>query len=163
MLLQQGHLIAFSVKNNSTYLRELHAITMVIRKRRHYLLGRRFIIETDQKKFKRINGSCSANSWSTLLSKLLGYDYQIKYKLGKDNKAAYAVWRLELPFGVTDSTSNYYFLKKVKKGNETCKDWKLCTRNYWHNQTTMQTLLVEMVSFTIRTELLSTLSLGLHY
>lgn len=56
VLHQNGHPIAFlsktfcsKLKNASTYVRELHAIITSIQKRRHYLFGRKFVIEIDQK------------------------------------------------------------------------------------------------------------------
>lgn len=55
VLQQEGHRIAFfskkicnKLKNVSTYVWELHAITMTVQKWRHYLLGHRFTIETEK-------------------------------------------------------------------------------------------------------------------
>lgn len=59
VLMQQGHPIAFFSKKlcpqmqwPSTYVRELHAITMAIKKWHHYLLGRHFDIFTNHKALK---------------------------------------------------------------------------------------------------------------
>lgn len=61
ILMQQGHPICFFGKkfcskllSSSTYVRELHAITVAVKKWRTNLLGRKFIIHTDQRSPKEL-------------------------------------------------------------------------------------------------------------
>lgn len=61
------------------------------------------------------------------LSRSLGYDYEIKYKPGNDNKETDALSRLELPLEsqiLVLDTITFDLLKQVKKENETCEDLK---------------------------------------
>lgn len=53
-LMQRGHSIAFFSRllRSPTYVRELHAITTVVRKWRQYLLGHPFIILPDHQSLK---------------------------------------------------------------------------------------------------------------
>ncbi|WVY96655.1 hypothetical protein V8G54_028806 [Vigna mungo] len=87
-----------AMQNQSTYTREFYAITEAIAKFRHYLLGHRFVIRTDQKSLKSLTEQAiqtpEQQKW---LHKLLGYDFTIEYKLGKDNIVA-------------DSLSRSYFM-----------------------------------------------------
>lgn len=66
------------------------------------------------------------------LNKLLGYDYEIRYKPVKDNKAPDALSLVELPqnshFLILPSIS-FDFLKQVKSEIKTCKDLKLLKEN----------------------------------
>lgn len=58
------------------------------------------------------------------LSKLLGNDYEIKYKPGKDSKAADALSRVDLPSTsqvLILSTISFDFLKQVKDETASCK------------------------------------------
>lgn len=58
------------------------------------------------------------------LSNLLGNDYEIKYKPAKDNKAADALSRVDLPSTsqvLIVSTISFDFLNQVKDETASCK------------------------------------------
>jgi len=65
------------------------AIMEAIAKSRHYLLGHKFIIKTDQKSLKSLTDQVvhtpEQQNW---LHKLIGYDFTIEYKPGKENEVA---------------------------------------------------------------------------
>ena len=102
VLLQESHPIAYYSKvlcprlqRASAYVRELHAITSAVRKWRHYLLGNSFIILTDHKSLKDLmSQTIQTPELQTYLSKLLGFDYSIKYKPGPANVVADALSRI---------------------------------------------------------------------
>lgn len=101
VLMQEGRPIAYlsqalkgKALNLSTYEKELLALVLSVQKWRPYLLGHRFVVRTDQQSLKflleqRI-GTPTQQRW---LSKLLGYDFQVEYRKGKENKAADALSR----------------------------------------------------------------------
>jgi len=72
-----------------SYRREFFAITEAIAKFRHYLLGHKLIIKTDQKSLRSLTDQVvhtpEQQNW---LHKLIGYDFTIEYKPGKENVAA---------------------------------------------------------------------------
>ena len=102
VLLQEDHPIAFYSKvlcprlqKALAYIRELHAITSSVRKWRHYLLGTSFTILTDHRSLKDLMTQIiQTPEQQTYLSKLLGFDYTIKYKLGTTNVVADALSRI---------------------------------------------------------------------
>ena len=59
ILLQKEKPLAFleqgSLKLESVYERELMAVVLAVKKWRHYLLGKKFIIRTDQRSLKFLN------------------------------------------------------------------------------------------------------------
>ncbi|MDV3201139.1 MAG: RNase H-like domain-containing protein, partial [Sweet potato little leaf phytoplasma] len=86
VLSQNRHPIAYfskqfcpKLRNSSTYIRELCAITSAIQKWRQYLLGRHFIIQTDQRGIKELmHQTILTSDQQKYLFKLLGYDFEIQ-------------------------------------------------------------------------------------
>jgi len=103
ILMQNNHPICYFSKkfcpkllSASTYVRELHAITVAVKKWRTYLLGRKFIIHTDQRSLRELMMQVvQTPEQQYYLSKLLGYTYEIMYKPGSANRVADALSRLD--------------------------------------------------------------------
>lgn len=102
VLSQQGHPIAFYSKpfsekllRSSTYVRELFAITVAVKKWRQYFLGHHFTIITDHRSLKElITQVIQTPEQHLYLVRLMGYDYEIQYRSGSHNPAADALSRL---------------------------------------------------------------------
>ena len=93
ILSQAGHPIAYfskklstTTQKQSTYAREMQTIVAAVAKFRHYLLDHKFIIRTDHKSLKELHAQViqtpEQHNW---LAKLLGYDFTIEYKAGREN------------------------------------------------------------------------------
>jgi hypothetical protein len=78
----------------SVYEKEALAILEALKKWRHYLLGNRLIIKTDQQSLRFMTTQkLTEGIQHKLLLKLLEFDYTIEYKKGKENIAADALSR----------------------------------------------------------------------
>ena len=102
VLMQEGHPIAFISKalgprqqGLSTYEREMLAILQAVTKWKQYLWGRTFKIRTDHVSLKYLlDQKLSFPSQHLWLSKLLGFDYEIEFRKGRENVAADAFSRV---------------------------------------------------------------------
>nr|AEV42261.1 hypothetical protein [Beta vulgaris] len=96
VLLQQGHPIAYFSKvlgvrarAKSIYEKELMAVVLAVLKWRHYLLGRHFVIHSDQQSLKHLLSQREIGpEYQKWVGKLFGYDFEIKYKTGASNRVA---------------------------------------------------------------------------
>ena len=102
ILSQKGHPIHYvsrvltePEKNYSTTEKELLAIVWAVQRLRQYLLGRKFIIQTDHQALTWLFNVKNPNSrlvrWIVILEE---YTYEIEYKKGKENIAADALSRM---------------------------------------------------------------------
>lgn len=83
------------------------AVVLAIQHWRPYLLGRKFVVSTDQKSLKQLLQQRVINAdqqnWA---AKLLGYDFEIVYKQGRLNRGADALSRINE--GLELNTINSY-------------------------------------------------------
>src|ERR1044072_9526555 len=87
---------ALSDKNliKSVYEKELMALVLAIQHWRHYLLGKEFVVYTDHRSLKHfLQQRISSPDQQCWLAKLLGYQFDVRYKPGLENKAADALSR----------------------------------------------------------------------
>ena len=82
------------MQKQSAYAREFFAIMATIAKFKHYLLGHKFIIRTDQKSLRSLTDQVvhtpEQQNW---IHKLMGYDFTIEYKPEKENVVANSLSR----------------------------------------------------------------------
>jgi len=83
-------------QNLSVYEKELLAIVFAVQIWEQYLLGRPFIVKTDQKSLKHLLDQKLSTPFQQLwLTKLMGFQYEIQHKSGVENKAADAFSRVQ--------------------------------------------------------------------
>lgn len=79
----------------STYEKEMLAVVLTVQKWRGYLLSQPFTIRTDQEALKHLlTQKITTLVQQKWLTKLLGFDYKIEYKKGRDNFVASPLSRL---------------------------------------------------------------------
>ncbi|KAM0002561.1 putative nucleotidyltransferase, Ribonuclease H [Helianthus debilis subsp. tardiflorus] len=113
----------------SAYVRELYAITEAVKKWRQYLLGRKFNIFTDQRSLKHLLSQVVQTPeqyrWAT---KLLGYDFEIFYKPGKDNRVADALSRIDEPTVFAISSTSPKWVDMLKEFYKSAEGSSLVTK-----------------------------------
>ena len=103
VLMQNGQPISFMSKAigskaaaYSTYDKEALAIIEALKKWRHYFAASSVIIRTDQQNLKYIQEQkLTEGVQHKLLIKLLGYNYTIEYKRGRENRVVDALSRVK--------------------------------------------------------------------
>lgn len=76
----------------STYEKELLSLVTAVQKWSPYLLGQSFKVKTDQQALKfLLEQRAETVSQQRWISKLLGYNFVIEYKKGKENRVADAL------------------------------------------------------------------------
>jgi len=100
--LQKGQSIAYlskalgdKHKNMSIYEKEFLALIMAVEKWRHYLQRQEFIVLTDKKSLAYLNEqNLHSEMQRKAMTRLMGLQFKIVYKKGKDNIAADALSRV---------------------------------------------------------------------
>lgn len=100
--MQEGRPIAFlskalgdGHKNLSIYKKEFLALIMAIEKWRHYLQRQEFVILTDHKALSYLQEqNLHSDMQRKVMTRLMGLQFKIVYKKGKDNIAADALSRV---------------------------------------------------------------------
>lgn len=108
----------------SIYERELMAMVLVMKKWRHYLLGSKFTVISDQKALKFLIEQREVQpQFQKWLTKLLEYDFEILYQPGLQNKAADALSRMPTPTEIRVlTTTTLVDLEVVQQEVEMDKD-----------------------------------------
>jgi hypothetical protein len=111
-VLQQERPIAFlsqALQGNqlllSTYEKEILALVMAVQKWWPYLLGRHFVVRSDQHSLKYLwSQKISTTAQQRWLYKLMGFDFSIEYKKGKENTVADALSQRDEKTGEKENT-----------------------------------------------------------
>lgn len=102
------------------------AVVLAIQHWRPYLLGRKFVVSTDQKSLKQLLQQRVVNAdqqnWA---SKLLGYDFEIVYKQGRLNRGADALSRINKGLELNTINSYVKWMQEEQVRAENKQDEKL--------------------------------------
>ncbi|KAF8413570.1 hypothetical protein HHK36_001561 [Tetracentron sinense] len=142
VLVQEGRPVAFASKalsakslGFSTYEKELLAVVFAVTKWRPYLIGRHFKIKTDHLSLKlqqRITTPLQ-HKW---LTKLMGYDFDLNYRSGKENIVADALSRQH-----ENTTQMISMLMVISMP---ISDWMIAIQKEWENDADLQRLIEDL-------------------
>jgi len=147
VLTQENHPISFfskqfcpRLRNASTYVRKLAAITSTVKKWRQYLLGHKFTIVTDHRSLRELmSQTVQTPEQHRYLARLLGYDFTIQYRAGRANVVADALSRIEEETPASFlllSMPQFDFLEDLRKEMESNSTFREFNKNLRHTQTT---------------------------
>ncbi|XP_061369307.1 uncharacterized protein LOC133312169 [Gastrolobium bilobum] len=153
VLLQQDRPLAFfsqklgsRMSNASTYVRELYAITVAVKRWRQYLLGSFFTIRTDHRSIKELlTQTIQTIEQQKYICKLMGYAFRIEYKAGSSNIVADALSRIHEEASVNALLSEPVFdiLKEIKQQNTEDSYLLHCQQQVQNNSTDVSLLTVK--------------------
>ena len=96
-------LLGIRARQQSIYEKELMAVRLAVTKWKYYLMGRHFIVRTDQQSLRHLTQQTEiGGEYQKWVSRLLGYSFEVQYKPGKSNLVADALSRKtvgEIEFG----------------------------------------------------------------
>lgn len=130
MLMQNKQPIAYFSKamsdNNlskSVYEKELMALVFAIQHWRHYLIGKEFVVYTNHKSLKHfLQQKISSLDQKCWLAKLLGYQFEVKYKPNPENKVVDAISRCYDEGELTTMIHNTVWVESNKLLQEVTRD-----------------------------------------
>lgn len=102
----------------STYKKELMPICLSVLKWKHYLLGRRFLVRTDQQSLRYVTQQREIGpDYQKWVLKLMGFTFDIQYKSGAFNRVADALSRKNVELNVIETmiTSQEFDLTELEK------------------------------------------------
>src|ERR1700690_3059298 len=113
------------------YEKEMLAILHALKKWRPYLMGRHFKVKTDHDSLKYfLEQILSSEEQQKLVTKMLGCDFEIIYKKGKQNVVADALSRKD-----EDVEAFLYAISIIQP------DWIIEARDEWKNDEKVWTLI----------------------
>ncbi|TYK19390.1 Transposon Ty3-I Gag-Pol polyprotein [Cucumis melo var. makuwa] len=90
-----SHTLALRDRAKPVYEREPMAVVLAVQRWRPYLLGRQFVVKTDQRSLKfLLEQRVIQPQYQNWIAKLLGYSFEVIYKPSLENKAADALSRV---------------------------------------------------------------------
>jgi hypothetical protein len=138
VLMQEGRPLAFESRpikgrelHKPIYEKEMMAILHALKKWRPYLIGRHFKVKTDHDSLKYfLEQRLSSEEQQKWVTKILGYDFEIVYKKGKQNVVADALSRKD-----EDVEAFLYAIAIIQP------DWIIEARDEWKNDEKVWTLI----------------------
>ena len=105
-----------------THEQELLAVVCALREWRHYLLGEKFVVETDHNSLRYIQTQPTlSNRQARWIEKLAEFDFEVKYLKGAENVVADALSRDAVVAAVSTVTVDS-LLEKIKGKYENAED-----------------------------------------